>query len=117
VRAWLKCWPENFDAIVEGRKKAEIRDTADRDFRVGDLLELVRWDPQRRRPTGNSAIVRVCHVELKAGPLHVMGVQLIGDGYDAGRITRMAVLSIDFLELRDFAYPSEDEPTPTEAPA
>ena len=31
----LKTWPEFFDAILDGRKTFEVRDTRDRDFAVG----------------------------------------------------------------------------------
>lgn len=40
----LKCWPEPFLAIVEGRKTHEFRRN-DRGYAVGDVLILVYWDP------------------------------------------------------------------------
>jgi hypothetical protein len=43
----LKCWPDYFRAIVEGRKPFEIRKN-DRDFRVGDELHLLEWYPNTR---------------------------------------------------------------------
>jgi len=42
----LKTWPNFFDAIAEGRKTFEIRKN-DRGFQTGDILELVKWDPNR----------------------------------------------------------------------
>lgn len=41
----LKCWPEYFAALSTGHKTFEIRDTSDRDFRVGDLLVLREFVP------------------------------------------------------------------------
>ena len=42
----LKTWPKFFDAVYDGRKLFEVR-RADRDFRVGDILLLQRWEPDR----------------------------------------------------------------------
>jgi ParB family chromosome partitioning protein len=42
----LKCWPEPFDAVVEGRKTFEWR-RDDRGYAVGDTLRLRKWDPSR----------------------------------------------------------------------
>lgn len=40
----LKCWPEPYDAIVDGRKPFEFR-RDDRGYAVGDVLILRKWDP------------------------------------------------------------------------
>jgi len=42
----LKLWPQFVDPIAYGRKRFEIR-RADRDFRVGDILHLREWFPER----------------------------------------------------------------------
>ena len=47
----LKAWPEFFDAISEGRKTFEIRKN-DRDFSVGDILELRRYEPTTEHYSG-----------------------------------------------------------------
>ena len=41
----LKCLPEYFKAILDDRKKHEIRDTSDRVFEVGDEVLLCEWSP------------------------------------------------------------------------
>jgi len=40
----LKCWPEPFAALLDGRKRFEVR-VDDRGFAVGDVLVLHEWDP------------------------------------------------------------------------
>ncbi len=40
----LKTWPGPFDAIWRGVKTCELRKN-DRDFKVGDFLELREWNP------------------------------------------------------------------------
>ncbi len=40
----LKTWPEYFKSVVSGRKTFEIRKN-DRDFKVGDHLELQEYYP------------------------------------------------------------------------
>ena len=70
----LKCWPEPFSAVIAGTKRHEVR-RADRDFKVGDVLQLREWDPSAwgadapesnangaGKYTGRSAEVRVTYV-------------------------------------------------------
>ena len=43
----LKTWPEFFDAVADGRKTFEVR-RDDRAFRVGDIVTLLRWEPEHQ---------------------------------------------------------------------
>jgi hypothetical protein len=89
----LKCWEENFDAIVAGKKTAEARVEEDRTYRVGDRLHLTRTTKEGR-PTSpeTHVLVDVTHVDRQAGPLalHAMPV----DGLERGSLaTPIAVIS------------------------
>lgn len=43
----LKCWISSYEAIERGEKPWEFRRN-DRDFQVGDVLKLDKWDPGMR---------------------------------------------------------------------
>jgi hypothetical protein len=57
----LKIWPEHFRAVRLGNKKCELR-RADRDFRVGDSLMLVEFDPREDRLTGAYQCCEITHI-------------------------------------------------------
>jgi hypothetical protein len=61
----LKSWPSQFQAMWNGRKRAEFR-RDDRGYIVGDLLDLREWDPALGRYTGFRLTARVTH--LVRGP-------------------------------------------------
>ncbi len=74
----VKIWPGDFEAVVDGRKTADIRRSDDRKYRVGDLLTFREWAPaptQGGPPapdagqyTGRLQRARVTHVDRMAGP-------------------------------------------------
>lgn len=63
----LKTWPSYFEAIRRGDKRFEIRKN-DRDFAIGDVLNLREYDPGKEvtiddwRYTGRSLLCEVRHV-------------------------------------------------------
>jgi len=76
----LKTWPEPFQAVVEGRKAYEIR-VNDRNFKVGDFLCLLEWDPEDMTYTGREVEATVTYMTPggKWGipeNLCVMGIQV-----------------------------------------
>ncbi|HMB06943.1 MAG TPA: DUF3850 domain-containing protein [Isosphaeraceae bacterium] len=78
----LKSWPDQFQAMWIGLKRAEFR-RDDRGYEVGDLLDLREWDPATGRYTGFRLTARVTH--LVRGPKYEIPL-----GY--------AVLSVEVLE-------------------
>lgn len=69
----LKIWPPDLELIRLGRKRSEVRRVDDRKFKVGDVLELVAFDPSSGRELGDSTDVVVTHIERMAGPLTLEG--------------------------------------------
>ena len=62
----LKTWPEYFEAILDGRKRFEFR-LDDRDFKVGDVLLLREYDPNKWDYTGNTVRVKVTYILREFG--------------------------------------------------
>lgn len=58
----LKIWPEFYKAVIEGHKRYEIRETADRNFAVGDYLILQEFDPDTRDYSGEMHTVEVLYI-------------------------------------------------------
>ena len=57
----LKCWPEFFKEVVSGNKTFEIRKN-DRDFKVGDYLDLREFDPKTCKYTKKSAMYKITYM-------------------------------------------------------
>lgn len=57
----LKTWPEYFADVAAERKPFEVRRN-DRDFREGDLLDLVEFEPQTGRESGKIVTRRAGYI-------------------------------------------------------
>jgi hypothetical protein len=79
----LKCWPEFFQAILDGRKTFEVRRN-DRGFLQGDQLLLKEWQPGSGEYTGREMLVFVSYShELPCMPGFVgMSVQVVGGTHE-----------------------------------
>jgi hypothetical protein len=82
MRHELKTWPELFEPVRRGTKKADFRKD-DRDFQVRDELLMREWNPETREYTGRSILVEVTHV-LRTG--HGIGVP---EGYVVMSFTQL----------------------------
>lgn len=85
----LKTWHGPFGRVIAGQKTCEVRRCDDRDFKVGDLLNLVEIDTHSHEETGREIQARVLCVTKDAGPLH-----LVGRPPGGGDNVPVAVLSI-----------------------
>jgi len=82
-----KVWPEYFQAIVDGKKKFELR-LNDFEINEGDILSLKEWDPTTKEYTGREIEKKVTYVgkffidklfwpekEIKAKGLQVISLE------------------------------------------
>ncbi len=83
----LKCWPQYFGPVRDGRKTFEIRKN-DRGYQTGDVLLLHEYDPERNTPdsmkyTGNQLLVEVTYILPVRGmpePWCVMAIKIVEEG-------------------------------------
>jgi Domain of unknown function (DUF3850) len=57
----VKTWPEYYQAVKDGRKTFEIRNN-DRNYREGDIVHLLEFDPDTQLYSGNALSFRVGYV-------------------------------------------------------
>ena len=86
----LKSWPAFFGPIVAGQRTADIRNKADRDFRIGNVLRLREYDPWIGEYTGRHCVVKVTHVTSNVLPCALSSAVLHND---------YAVLSLRLLSV------------------
>ena len=79
----LKTWPKYFELVKRARKTCELR-KADRDYQIGDCLELVEFDPETDRHTGRRHYAEISHILTAADP-------------PRGLIDGYVVLSLDYV--------------------
>ena len=74
----LKTWPEYFELMTTGKKTFELREN-DRDFKIGDRLDLLEFDPNievHGAFTGRHTHVFVTHI-LGENPFIDLGNKVI----------------------------------------
>lgn len=63
----VRSWSWLFDPINAGRKTHDLR-IDDRDYAVGDLLVLNRYDPERGQLTGEQCTVEITYITSRDHP-------------------------------------------------
>lgn len=56
----VKSWPMWFDLVWRDDKKYEVRKD-DRDYKVGDVLIMLEWDPDTQLYTGREIRAEISH--------------------------------------------------------
>jgi len=54
----VKCWPDLFQATLDGMKTFEFRKN-DRDYRTGDFIMLHEWSPRTEEYTDRKFSIRI----------------------------------------------------------
>lgn len=85
----LKIWPEAFDQLFHSTKPFTIRRCDDRQFRVGEVLDFVRFDPT----AGAAQDPMFCRCRVTAITRHAGGTELLGVTSD-DKLVPMAVLTL-----------------------
>lgn len=57
----LKTWPQYFQRVLDREKKFEVRKN-DRDYQVGDILELQEYDPEFKEYSQRYICGRVTYI-------------------------------------------------------
>lgn len=64
----VKSWSHFFDSIVAGKKLHDLRDMKDRDYQVGDVLTLQRYDNINGKYTGEECDVEITYITSSITP-------------------------------------------------
>ena len=79
----LKMWPAPFKSLKLGGKNCDLR-FADRDYRVGDYVMFVEFDPAKEALTGDYECREITHITT-------------GDNVPRGLIDGFVILSLDMV--------------------
>ena len=99
----LKTWPEYFHAVRCGVKTFEVRKN-DRDFQVGDVLDLLEYEPDKQKYVGRKVTRYVTYVLRGPG----FGVE---DGYAV-----LGLSSVPPTIVLPLPEPGPSEPDQVERP-
>lgn len=64
----VKSWPHLFEATRRGFKTHEMRKIKDRDYRVGDKLNLLEFEPTSGTFSGRSLLVQITYITSSEFP-------------------------------------------------
>lgn len=64
----VKSWVAFFQAFKRGEKKHDMRDLKDRDYKVGDILNLQEYDPFKGNYTGDEMPMKITYITSHKTP-------------------------------------------------
>jgi len=64
----VKSWTYLFQPLKAGKKKHDIRDLRDRDYKVGDILRMKEFDPATGKYTGSEILMKITYMTSAATP-------------------------------------------------
>jgi hypothetical protein len=64
----VKSWVAFFQAFKTGAKKHDMRDLKDRDYQVGDILNLQEYDPFKGTYTGDEMRMKITYITSSKTP-------------------------------------------------
>lgn len=64
----VKSWPWFFSEMIAGKKKHDMRDKRDREYKVGDRMLLREFDPRTGKYTGQSATAYITYITDNVTP-------------------------------------------------
>jgi hypothetical protein len=88
----MKSWSHFFDAIVKREKRHDLR-KMDRPFKIGDVLELRRFDNIKGEYTGEVAYCEVTYITSKDTPC-AFSSAVLDDGFC---ILSLKIKDMDFV--------------------
>ena len=86
----VKSWPWFFEEMIAGRKKHDMRDMRDREYKVGDLMLLREFDPRTGQYTGRSARALITYITSNSTPCAMSSSALDND---------YAILSVSIMQV------------------
>ena len=87
----VKSWPWFFEEMITGRKKHDMRDKRDREYKVGDKMLLREFDPRTGQYSGRAAIGTITYITDNVTPCAMSSAALDRD---------FAILSLDVQSPR-----------------
>lgn len=90
----VKSWPWFFEEMITGRKKHDMRDKRDREYKVGDKMLLREFDPRTGQYSGRAAIGTITYITDNVTPCAMSSAALDRD---------FAILSLDVQTPRLYA--------------
>lgn len=86
----VKSWPQFFQLMIDGKKKHDMRNLKDRDYKVNDTLLLQEFDPFTGEYTGREARFLITYMTSTKTPCALSSAMLD----DSGCILSLELLAV-----------------------